>query len=317
MRTFVVLTLLSSLLGSVALAHGGGHSSKASATQSVELTAETASYAIGRLEGGRAKNRFDDLILKDLVKGYHKGYKKPLPQVEYAKLNQKLLDFANRNKPLKSGAKKADVISPKEASYFMGLQQGTRVESGFDKSIVNKDFIKGFKQAYKEGVESRELAELNRQVRVYYQAYQSQKSVEFLKANAKRKGVVVTDSGLQYEVVKEGKGEQPKPSDRVKVHFTGKLADGTSFDDTRGRGSPSSFIVKNAVKGLIEGLQLMRPGAIYKFYIPEELAHVTRGMTPRPGTRQAMIYEMELLEIVAEAEAKPAVSKAKVPSQEK
>lgn len=119
----------------------------------------------------------------------------------------------------------------------------------------------------------------------------------FLAENAKREGVVTTASGLQYEVIKEGKGPKPVETDKVKVHYHGTLIDGTVFDSSVDRGTPAEFGVNQVIKGWIEGLQLMPVGSKYKFYIPQELAY---GSTDRGTIKpfSALVFEVELIEIV-------------------
>ena len=103
---------------------------------------------------------------------------------------------------------------------------------------------------------------------------------------------------MQYIVLKKGKGEKPKRTDRVKVHYHGTLADGTVFDSSVDKGKPSEFGVGQVIKGWTEGLQLMNVGSKYKFFIPQELAY---GATPRPGgvikPFMPLVFEVELLEI--------------------
>ncbi|MFV0541402.1 MAG: FKBP-type peptidyl-prolyl cis-trans isomerase [Aestuariibaculum sp.] len=122
---------------------------------------------------------------------------------------------------------------------------------------------------------------------------------KFLVENMKKEGIETTESGLQYEVIKEGTGEKPTATSRVKVHYTGTLIDGTVFDSSVERGQPTEFGVGQVIKGWTEGLQLMTVGSKYKFYIPQDLAY---GAVPRPGGKikpfAPLIFEVELLEIV-------------------
>ncbi len=104
-----------------------------------------------------------------------------------------------------------------------------------------------------------------------------------------------TDSGLQYQVIREGKGESPTLSDRVVVHYSGWLTDGTPFDASFKRGQPATFGVGQVIKGWQEGLQLMKPGAIYKFVIPSELAYGERGSPPTIGPNQTLVFWVNLL----------------------
>src|SRR5699024_9767189 len=112
-----------------------------------------------------------------------------------------------------------------------------------------------------------------------------------------KEGVKVTDSGLQYKVLKEGDGAQPDADDSVTVHYTGKLIDGTVFDSSRERGKPTTFPVNAVIPGWTEALQLMHEGAKYKLFIPPELAYGVRGAGAKIGPNEALIFEVELLKV--------------------
>lgn len=120
---------------------------------------------------------------------------------------------------------------------------------------------------------------------------------KFLAENKTKEGVKTTASGLQYEVVKEGTGEKPIESDMVKVHYSGKLLDGSVFDSSYERNEPATFAVGQVIRGWIEGLQLMPVGSTYRFYVPQELAY---GPYERPGIPpfSVLVFDVELLEIV-------------------
>lgn len=130
-------------------------------------------------------------------------------------------------------------------------------------------------------------------------AKNKKQGAEFLAKNAKREGVVVLPSGLQYEVIEPGTGEKPDPGDRVKVHYHGTLIEGTVFDSSVERKQPASFGVEQVIPGWTEALQLMKEGAKWKLYIPSDLAY---GLSPRPGgpigPNAVLIFEVELLEIL-------------------
>ena len=119
---------------------------------------------------------------------------------------------------------------------------------------------------------------------------------QFLAENGLKEGVITTASGLQYEVIKMGKGKKPAATDRVKVHYHGTLTDGTVFDSSVERGEPTSFGLNQVIKGWTEGLQLMPVGSKFRFYIPQELGYGGQqaGSIPPYST---LIFEVELLEI--------------------
>ncbi|HVS00349.1 MAG TPA: FKBP-type peptidyl-prolyl cis-trans isomerase [Thermoanaerobaculia bacterium] len=122
-------------------------------------------------------------------------------------------------------------------------------------------------------------------------------SAAFLETNKKKEGVKTTASGLQYEVLQPGQGESPKPGDQVTVHYKGTLIDGTVFDSSYDRGAPVTFGVDQVIAGWTEALQLMKPGAKYKIYLPPSLAYGERGAGEEIGPNAALVFDVELLEI--------------------
>lgn len=125
----------------------------------------------------------------------------------------------------------------------------------------------------------------------------AEEAKKFLADNAKKDGVKTTQSGLQYEVITEGKGEKPKASDRVSVHYKGTLLDGTVFDSSIERGQPATFPLNAVIPGWTEGLQLMTVGSKYKLYIPPELGYGERGAGPKIGPNALLTFEVELLKV--------------------
>ena len=121
---------------------------------------------------------------------------------------------------------------------------------------------------------------------------------KFLAENAKKAGVITTASGLQYEILKEGRGQKPTATDKVKVHYHGTLLDGTVFDSSVKRNTPASFGVNQVIKGWVEALQLMPVGSKWKLYIPQELAYGAHGAGETIRPYSALIFEVELLEIL-------------------
>lgn len=120
---------------------------------------------------------------------------------------------------------------------------------------------------------------------------------QFLQENAKRDGVKTTASGLQYEVITEGKGKSPKATDEVLVHYRGTLLDGTEFDSSYKRNEPISFPLNQVIKGWTEGVQLMQEGAKYRFFIPSNLAYGSRGAGGAIGPDETLVFEVELLKV--------------------
>lgn len=120
---------------------------------------------------------------------------------------------------------------------------------------------------------------------------------KFLVENGKKAGVKTTASGLQYEVITEGKGAHPKASDQVTVHYKGTLLNGEEFDSSYSRNQPVTFPLGNVIPGWTEGVQLMTPGSKYKFYIPSALGYGERGAGVKIGPNETLVFEVELLSI--------------------
>lgn len=119
----------------------------------------------------------------------------------------------------------------------------------------------------------------------------------FLADNKKKAGVVARESGLQYKVMKDGKGKQPKPTDTVQVHYRGTLINGTEFDSSYKRGEPATFPVNGVIQGWQEVLPLMKEGAKWQVWIPSDLAYGARGAGGAIGPNETLIFEIELLAI--------------------
>ncbi len=120
---------------------------------------------------------------------------------------------------------------------------------------------------------------------------------KFLNENKTNQGIKETPSGLQYKVIKEGTGQSPTKDDKVKVHYVGKLLNGSEFDNSLDRGEPTEFGLNQVIKGWTEGLQLMNPGAKYEFFIHPRMAYGARPRPQIPGN-SLLIFEVELIEII-------------------
>lgn len=121
---------------------------------------------------------------------------------------------------------------------------------------------------------------------------------EFLAYNKNQKGIFTTESGLQYEILKEGKGEKPTITSTVKVHYTGKLINGAVFESSRSNQQPSTFQVNGVIKGWTEGLQLMKEGAQYRFFIPQELAYGSTYKSKLIKPFTTLVFNIELIKII-------------------
>ena len=127
---------------------------------------------------------------------------------------------------------------------------------------------------------------------------QMNSELNFLEENKNKDGVIVTASGLQYKVLLEGSGKQPLATDMVTVHYEGTLTNGTVFDSSVARGQPAEFPLNRVISGWTEGVQLMKEGAKYKFFIPSELAYGESGTPGGPiGQNEDLIFTVELIRV--------------------
>ena len=121
--------------------------------------------------------------------------------------------------------------------------------------------------------------------------------VAFLAENGKKEGVITTKSGLQYKVITAGEGATPAATDNVTVNYKGTTIDGNEFDSSYKRGTPATFPLNRVIPGWTEGLQLMKEGATYQFYIPSELAYGSRGAGRDIGPYSTLIFDVELIKV--------------------
>ncbi|MGE5838391.1 MAG: FKBP-type peptidyl-prolyl cis-trans isomerase, partial [Deltaproteobacteria bacterium] len=204
---------------------------------------------------------------------------------------------------------KKEFKNPEEAvSYSIGFQMGA--EFAKHGVVVDPEMIADGVRDALSGAEPRlsetdmktrlsELEEWVKQAKQKGMAQQSAKTLAegeaFLAENGKKKGVVTLPSGLQYQVLKKGEGQSPKAVDRVTVHYKGTFIDGKEFDSSYSRGKPVSFVLDRVIKGWTEGVQLMKPGAKWKLFIPAKLAYGEKGLGSRIPPNSALIFEVELI----------------------
>ena len=225
--------------------------------------------------------------------------------------------WADFIKGVKEGSK---MVSKKEGAYIAGLQIGRQVGADIvdrinqnlfrddsTMSLNQNNFIAGFFAALekKNNISTEDAASY---VEVHAKAIQD-KAMEakyadnkaagekFLAENATKEGVKTTESGLQYKVIKEGKGAIPTDKDKVKVHYKGTLIDGTEFDSSYSRKEPASFGVTGVIKGWTEALKMMPVGSKWELYIPQDLAYGSRN-TGKIKPFSTLVFEVELIDIV-------------------
>lgn len=196
------------------------------------------------------------------------------------------------------------------ASYALGMDIGNNVKR-FGTSVDRDALVDGLLDALSEReprLSPEEVNELVRELLVKAQEENARRNMEqaetnmqegkeFLTENKAKDGVVETASGLQYIVLTEGDGPSPAATDWVTVHYEGKSLDGKVFDSSYERGEPSEFVLNKVISGWTEGVQLMKVGSKYRFFIPPDLAYGARGAGEDIGPNATLIFEVELISI--------------------
>ena len=214
-------------------------------------------------------------LTKDLIVNINKGLKMNVRNPQLVNMGEQI------GKNIKAQEAEGLIGEPSLVTDFMLIKQG---------------FINGL-LGYEEQMDGTEAGEYIQNTMNYIKYGNVKEDGEkFLTENALKEGVKVTESGLQYEVLKMGRGKKPSATDKVKVHYHGTLIDGTVFDSSVERGEPTSFGLNQVIKGWTEGLQLMPVGSKFRFYIPQELGYGAQqaGSIPPYST---LIFEVELLGI--------------------
>jgi FKBP-type peptidyl-prolyl cis-trans isomerase len=228
----------------------------------------------------------------------------------FAIISASMISCKNQQKEVKSLNSEIDSVS-----YAIGLTMSTQLKNGFKE--VNEEVLL---QAIRNGLDSANLLldikEVQNVIRPYFQkqqkiqakeqqdkvkinfAYNREAGENFLKENSSKKGVITTASGLQYSVMKRGKGASPKATSRVRVHYHGTTLAGEVFDSSVDKKKPADFFLNQVIKGWTEGLQLMKVGAKYKFYVPQELAYGITSKSELIKPFSALVFEVELLNIL-------------------
>lgn len=197
-----------------------------------------------------------------------------------------------------------------KASYALGVDIGNNVKQ-FATSLDRDALVDGLLDALSDREPRLSPEEVSDLVREWLAKAQEenarrrseqaetnmQEGEEFLAENKAKDGVVETASGLQYIVLTQGEGPSPAATDRVTVHYEGKLLDGTVFDSSYERGEPSEFVLNEVISGWTEGVQLMKVGSKYRFFVPSDLAYGGRGAGEDIGPNATLIFEVELISI--------------------
>lgn len=190
-------------------------------------------------------------------------------------------------------------------SYALGMVIGHNLKNMSVNEINAADFAAAVSDVLAGNTTKIDDTEAQQIVNTFLQKQQEEmgKAVRedgerFLAENAKKEGVTVLPSGLQYTVIKEGNGAKPLATDRVKCHYEGTLPNGTIFDSSYKRGEPAVFPLNGVIAGWTEGVQLMNEGAKYRFFIPYHLAYGERGAGQAIPPYAALVFDVELIEVV-------------------
>ncbi|MBO4721944.1 MAG: FKBP-type peptidyl-prolyl cis-trans isomerase [Muribaculaceae bacterium] len=188
-------------------------------------------------------------------------------------------------------------------SYALGLSMAQNFKGSGIQSINADDFADALRDVYENKEKKMSYDEAKKIVQDFFTqleanagAMNEELGKKFLEQNAQQEGVKVTESGLQYLVLKDGDGKKPGPNDVVTVHYTGRLIDGTVFDSSVERGEPATFAVGQVIPGWVEGLQLMSEGAAWRLFIPSNLAYGPHGTGPiQPNS--TLVFDVQLIKV--------------------
>ncbi len=190
-------------------------------------------------------------------------------------------------------------------SYCFGILIGNNMAVQGVQELNEEMFMKGFDHGYSNAAPVISMETANQYIQEYFNKQieneanmNLERSKLFMAENAKQEGVVTLPSGLQYKIITPGSGDHPLSTDQVKVHYHGTFIDGKVFDSSIERGEPIVFGVNEVIPGWTEALQLMQPGARWMLFIPSDLAYGSQGAGGVIGPNQALVFEVELIEIV-------------------
>lgn len=192
-------------------------------------------------------------------------------------------------------------------SYGIGRQLGDQLRDNPPPGVNLEAIVAGLRDAFNGEASQVSPEALNESFRVIREVMQAEAAAkaeqaaaagrEYLAENAKREGVIVLDSGLQYEVLVAGDGAKPSRDDQVRTHYHGTLIDGTVFDSSYNRGQPAEFPVTGVIAGWVEALQLMNAGSKWRLHIPSELAYGGQAVGSIPP-HSVLVFDIELLDIL-------------------
>ena len=192
----------------------------------------------------------------------------------------------------------------KNLSYSLGMSMATQLMQTGLENLDVEAFVKAFTEIMKNEKPTMSLEQASEHIQAYFSAKQNEmlqinkvEGERFLAENKKEENIVELPSGLQYEVITEGKGDIPKATDTVECHYHGTLIDGTVFDSSVQRGQPAVFGVTQVIKGWVEALQLMPVGSKWRLFVPSDMAYGEQGAGDLIQPNATLIFEVELLGI--------------------
>lgn len=190
-------------------------------------------------------------------------------------------------------------------SYALGIGIGQQLKSMHIENFSVEDFCNSITEVLNDKPTQLSAREAQQMLNEYFENKAKEEAqahiaegAAFLKENGEREGVVTTKSGLQYEVLTEGTGKSPKATDKVRCHYEGRLIDGEVFDSSYQRGEPADFGLNQVIPGWTEGVQLMKEGAKYRFYIPYLLGYGERGAGAAIPPYSTLIFDVELIKVL-------------------
>lgn len=295
--------------------------------EKLESQIDTVSYALGMDVSSNIKLNFKEANDEAFIQGFKDGADSTKAKIKdteailrpfFMKMQQKAMEEQQSGKKSETKAnenKSADLLTENDSvSYALGLDMSKRFKPNFPE-IKDALFVQGYREAKDSTLVLLDVKNIDGILRDYFTKRQQEKAekeaaenfgavkkegLKFLAANKKRAGVKTTASGLQYEVLTEGTGSKPSAEDNVTVHYNGTTPDGTVFDSSVERGEPATFGLNQVIKGWTEGVQLMKEGAKYKFYIPQELAYGVNAPQGGQGPIKPfmpLVFEVELIKI--------------------
>lgn len=190
-------------------------------------------------------------------------------------------------------------------SYALGLGIGQQLKSMHIENFSVEDFTRSIMDVMGDQPTAMTAREAQQMLNEYFENKAKEDAQQaiaegaaFLKDNGEREGVVATKSGLQYEVLTEGTGKSPKATDKVRCHYEGRLIDGSVFDSSYQRGEPADFGLNQVIPGWTEGVQLMKEGAKYRFFIPYVLGYGERGAGSSIPPYSTLVFDVELIKVL-------------------